>query len=317
MMNDSEKQSTSGYVVDINNESDFVAARTDSGFSNISECYVSQSGHARLFTAVRYGKRYVLKCLKTDFQYTPMYHQALMKEFEIGLQLDHPNICRTISMEQVDGLGECIVMEYVDGESLESAVSDGKLTEALVMKISNQLLDAMEYMHAKHIVHRDIKPSNIMLTHRGGDVKLIDFGLSDSETFCVLKIPAGTRGYMAPEQLLPEAKSDPCADIFSFGKVLEYMAMAVHSKRLARVGQKCSDADRMRRPSDIDVVRHMLHSTDNWRVVINAILVAVVLALVVAIAAMMYGRQDVHGDSVPVDSAVEGGVNKVVDSNYW
>ena len=77
-MNDSEKQSTSGYVVDINNESDFVAARTDSGFSNISECYVSQSGHARLFTAVRYGKRYVLKCLKTDFQYTPMYHQALM-----------------------------------------------------------------------------------------------------------------------------------------------------------------------------------------------------------------------------------------------
>ena len=93
--------------------------------------------------------------------------------------------------------------------------------------------------------------------------------------------------------------------------------MAVHSKRLARVGQKCSDADRMRRPSDIDVVRRMLRSTDNWRVAINAILVAVVLALVVAIAAMMYGRQDVHGDSVPVDSAVEGGVNKVVDSNYW
>ena len=205
-MNDSENRPTSGYVVDIDSESDFNVARADNGFTNISECYVSKSGHARMFTAVRYGKRYVLKCLKTDFRYTPVYRQALMKEFEIGLQLDHPNICRTISMEQVDGLGECIVMEYVDGESLESAVSavsDGKLTEALVMKISNQLLDAMEYMPAKHIVHRDIKPSNIMLTHRGGDVKLIDFGLSDSETFCVLKIPAGPRGYMAPEQLLP------------------------------------------------------------------------------------------------------------------
>lgn len=285
--------------------------------SVISKCYVSKSGHARMFTAVRYGKRYVLKCLKTDFRYTPVYRQALMKEFEIGLQLDHPNICRTISMEPVGELGDCIVMEYVDGETLETAVKGGKMTEEVVHKIAAQLLDAMEYMHAKQIVHRDIKPSNIMLTHRGGDVKLIDFGLSDSETFCVLKIPAGTRGYMAPEQLLPEAKSDPCADIFSFGKVLEYMAMAVHSKRLARVGQKCSDADRMRRPSDIDVVRHMLHSTDNWRVAINAILVAVVLALVVAIAAMMYGRQDGHGDSVPVDSAVEGGVNKVVDSNYW
>lgn len=316
-MNDSENRPTSGYVVDIDSESDFNVARADNGFSNISACYVSKSGHARLCTAVRYGKRYVLKCLKTDFIYTPVYRQALMKEFEIGLQLDHPNICRTISMEQVGDLGECIVMEYVDGETLESAVTSGKLTEDMVVKIACQLLDAMEYMHAKHIVHRDIKPSNIMLTHRGGDVKLIDFGLSDSETFCVLKIPAGTRGYMAPEQLQPDAKSDPCADIFSFGKVLAYMAGAVHSKRLARIGQKCSDADHTHRPSDTDAVRSMLHSTGSRRVALNVVLMAVAIALIVAIAMMMYGRNDAHEEAVTQDSTVEGGVNKVVDSNYW
>lgn len=213
-MNDSENRPTSGYVVDIDSESDFNVARADNGFTNISECYVSKSGHARMFTAVRYGKRYVLKCLKTDFRYTPVYRQALMKEFEIGLQIDHPNICRTISMEPVGDLGECIVMEYVDGETLETAVKGGKITEEVVHKIAAQLLDAMEYMHAKQIVHRDIKPSNIMLTHRGSDAKLIDFGLSDSETFCVLKIPAGTRGYIAPEQLQPNAISSPSADLF-------------------------------------------------------------------------------------------------------
>lgn len=316
-MSDNENRPTSGYVENINNESDFVVARADSGFTNISECYVSRSGFTRLFTSVRYGKRYMLKCLKTDFLYTPVYHQALLKEFEIGLQLDHPNICRTISMEPVGELGECIVMEYVDGETLEAAVKGVNMTEEKARKIADQLLDAMEYMHAKHIVHRDIKPSNIMLTHRGGDVKLIDFGLSDSETFCVLKIPAGTRGYMAPEQLQPDAKSDPCADIFSFGKVLEYMAGAVHSKRLARIGQKCSDENRMRRPSDMDTIRHMLDSTGNWHVVLNALLVAVALALMVAIAAMTYGREDASEESVPADSVVEGGVNKVVDSAYW
>ena len=316
-MNDSENRPTSGYVVDIDSESDFNVARADNGFTNISECYVSKSGHARMFTAVRYGKRYVLKCLKTDFRYTPVYRQALMKEFEIGLQLDHPNICRTISMEPVGDLGECIVMEYVDGETLEAAVKGGKMTEEVVHKIAAQLLDAMEYMHAKQIVHRDIKPSNIMLTHRGGDVKLIDFGLSDSETFCVLKIPAGTRGYMASEQLQPDAKSDPCADIFSFGKVLEYMAGAVHSKRLARIGQKCSDADCTRRPSDTDAVRSMLHSTGSRRVALNVVLMAVAIALMVVIAMMMYGRNDAHEDVVPQDSTMEGGVNKVVDSNYW
>ena len=219
-MSDNENRPTSGYVENINNESDFVVARADSGFTNISECYVSRSGFTRLFTSVRYGKRYMLKCLKTDFLYTPVYHQALLKEFEIGLQLDHPNICRTISMEPVGELGECIVMEYVDGETLEAAVKGVNMTEEKARKIADQLLDAMEYMHAKQTVHRDIKPSNIMLTHRGGDVKLIDFGLSDSETFCVLKIPAGTYGYMAPEQLKPGAQSDPRADIYSFGKVL-------------------------------------------------------------------------------------------------
>ena len=113
-MIDNDTQSTSGYVANIDKESGFVSSRLDSDFSNISECYVSKSGYTRMFTAVRYGKRYVLKCLKPDFIYTPVYRQALMKEFEIGLQLDHPNICRTISMELVGALGECIVMVYVE-----------------------------------------------------------------------------------------------------------------------------------------------------------------------------------------------------------
>lgn len=165
-MNDKEKRPTSGFVAGFGGECGFSAAQHDSGFSNLSEVYVSKSGFSRLLSAVRYGKRYMLKCLKPDFAFTPVYRQALMKEFEIGLQLDHPNICRTISMEPVEELGECIVMEYVDGENLETAVTSGTFTEEKARKIAAQLLDAMEYMHAKQTVHRDIKPSNIMVTHR-------------------------------------------------------------------------------------------------------------------------------------------------------
>ena len=316
-MNDSENRPTSGYVVDIDSESDFNVARADNGFTNISECYVSKSGHARLFTAVRYGKRYVLKCLKTDFRYTPVYRQALMKEFEIGLQLDHPNICRTISMEPVGDLGECIVMEYVDGETLEAAVKGGNMTEEKARKIADQLLDAMEYMHAKQTVHRDIKPSNIMLTHRGGDVKLIDFGLSDSETFCVLKIPAGTYGYMAPEQLKPGAQSDPRADIYSFGKVLEYMAEAVRSKHLMRVGRKCAAADCVHRPADIAQVRLLMADKGRSLAVVNALLVALALVLLFIIGVLLNARQTTSSDAVNTDSVSAGAANKVMDSSLW
>ncbi len=314
-MND--KQPTSDFVADIDDENGFNSTRHNGGFSNISEAYVSKSGFNRIFSAVRYGKRYMLKCLKPDFAYTPTYRQALMKEFEIGLQLDHPNICRTISMEPVGELGECIVMECVDGETLEAAVESGNMTEEKARKTAGQLLDAMEYIHAKQTVHRDLKPSNIMLTHRGGDVKIIDFGLSDSETFCVLKIPAGTRGYMAPEQLKPDAQSDPSADIYSFGKVLEYMAEAVRSKSLARVGQKCAAADRARRPADIAQVRRLMADGERSFAVVNALLIALALVLLIVIGAMINSRQTKQADAVNADSVSEKAANKVMDSSLW
>lgn len=122
-MNDKEKRLTSGFVAGLGGECGFSGAQHDSGFSNISEVYVSKSGFSRLLSAVRYGKRYMLKCLKPDFAFMPVYRQALMKEFEIGLQLDHPNICRTISMEPVEELGECIVMEYVDRDHRPSDIA--------------------------------------------------------------------------------------------------------------------------------------------------------------------------------------------------
>ena len=172
-------------------------------------------------------------------------------------------------------------------------------------------------MHAKQTVHRDIKPSNIMATHRGGDVKLIDFGLSDSETFCVLKIPAGTIGYIAPEQLLPGAKSDPSADIYSFGKVLEFMAEAAHSKSLARVGRMCAAADREHRPSDIAQIRRLLAGKSKSFAVVNAVLVALIVLLLVVIGVMTNARQDTRPETVATDSVAADGVNRVVDSNLW
>ena len=231
---------TSGFTESIDKEMAADPMPEEKGFGNIKECYVSNSGPTRLFAATRYGKRYMLKCLKEDFLLTPIYQQAIVKEFEIGLQLEHPYICRTFAMERFAGMGYTIVMEQVDGDTLQTLIDEKRLSSELAFRIVSQMMDALDYMHSKQIVHRDIKPANIMVTHMGKNVKIIDFGLSDSDLFGVLKMPAGTYRYLAPEQLLEGAVAEPGADIYSLGMVMEDMAVAAGSKKLRRMSRICT-----------------------------------------------------------------------------
>lgn len=267
------------------------AASQGNGFVNIREFYVSASGHTRLFTAMRYGKRFVLKCLKQDFLYTPVYAQALTKEFEIGLQLEHPYICRTLGMEEIAGLGKAIIMEYVDGDSLKTLIDNHSLTSGLSRRIASQLASALEYIHSKQVIHRDLKPSNIMVTHNGRNVKLIDFGLSDSDAFAILKMPAGTSGYIAPEQLQPGAKADVKADIYSFGMVLRDMAQATKDKMLSDAADVCLCRNPQLRPSSVEAIKKIVLKGRWLRFAILSLSVASLL-LVAVIAVDLYKRMD-------------------------
>lgn len=249
-------------------------------YGNLHEHYVSATGHTRLFTANKYGKRYILKCLKKDFLYTPVYQQALTKEFEIGLQLEHAHICRTIGIEQLPDLGTTIVMEYIDGITLQALIEQKKLTVDLARQITLQLMDALEYMHNKQIIHRDLKPANIMVTHTGHQVKIIDFGLSDSDAFYILKFPAGTTGYIAPEQFQKDAKAEPKTDIYSLGMVIADMVRVTHDKQLAEIASVCSLPNPLLRPDGIGALRRMRLQDPH-----HSPLVASLLFLVVALAA--------------------------------
>lgn len=283
--------SPSGYMSDIDGEMDSaVRIPVQNAFSDISEFYVSKSGHTRLFTATRFGKRYTLKCLKPDFAYTPVYRQALAKEFEIGLQMDHPHICRTIGMEEVAGLGTVIVMEYIDGDTLKSLIDSRTLTPDMARRVTGQLADALGYIHSKQIIHRDLKPSNIMITHNGHNVKLIDFSLSDSDYFNVLKCPAGSSGYIAPEQLQPDAKPDIKADIYSFGMVVRDMAAVMSQPR-----------------------------TDSRQRIIVALLACLVAALAVYICVTLYNRSTAADDARQGNTQIETAPdsNRALDYTLW
>lgn len=244
---------TSDFLDDINGQLGNVNPMATE-FSDIKECYVSKSGYTRLLKASRFGKTYMLKCLKKDYLYTSLYRMALNKEFEIGIQLEHTNICRTIGWEEVEGLGPAIILEYIDGETLESLIARGALNRDLARKFVSQLIDVLGYMHNKQTIHRDLKPSNIMITHKGMNIKLIDFSLSDSDTFNVFKAPGGTSGYIAPELFLPNAKSDIRCDIYSFGVLISNMAEATGDKALMQAARVCMDHNPDRRPQSMDAI---------------------------------------------------------------
>lgn len=169
-----------------------------------------------LCKAKRYGRWWVLKGLKEQYRQDENYKNLLHKEFDILISLQHPNIVSAYSVEEIPEMGTCIVMEWIDGITLEHWSGRKPEGEGIFL----QLLDAVHYIHAKQIVHRDLKPSNIMITHNGNHVKLIDFGLSDTDDFAILKQPAGTQGYISPEQIVSQ-QADIRNDIFSIGCILE------------------------------------------------------------------------------------------------
>ncbi|MCH5306754.1 MAG: serine/threonine protein kinase [Prevotella sp.] len=201
--------SCSGYVMEI-------FEGIDTTFTDVEILYTSEVNVVA--KAKRYGRWWLLKGLR---QNEAAYQQRLRKEFEILIQLQHPNIVSAIGIEPVGNLGECIVMEFVDGVTLKEWLQGTPKSQER-RRVARELTEAVGYVHAKGIVHRDLKPENILITTNGKCVKLVDFGLADTDSHAILKQPAGTLRYMSPEQL-QTAVADVRNDIYSLGIIFDEM----------------------------------------------------------------------------------------------
>ena len=238
--------------------------------SEMEQVHCSASGYAVLYRADRDGRFRIYKCLKPEFRDKPLYERLLRKEFEIGYSLRHPHLVEYYSYLNLPGYGNAIEMEWVDGCLLNQA----RLSPEEARTLADQLCDALSYLHSKGVVHRDLKPSNLLVTFTGKQLKIIDFGCADTESHSILKQPAGTASYAAPEVLAGES-GDSRSDLYSVGRVLAGLPGIPQ-----RVIRRCCQVDPARRYSSADELRKALRSARwGWWLVAGLALALVVLAV--------------------------------------
>ncbi len=198
---------------------------------------IGEGGMGEVYRArdERLDRTVAIKVLAEELSSDPRFRRRFEREARAISQLQHPNVCTLFDVGEQDGV-HYLVMEYLEGETLEHRLTVGAIPIEEALRIAGEIADAIEAAHRAGIVHRDLKPGNVMLTSTG--TKVLDFGLArDSvspgapiNTEAATAAAAvteegnvvGTLPYMAPEQLRG-GDVDSRADVWALGCVVYEM----------------------------------------------------------------------------------------------
>jgi tetratricopeptide (TPR) repeat protein/predicted Ser/Thr protein kinase len=260
-----------------------------------------------------------LKFVSEELSRDPEALSRFAREARTASALNHTNICTIYDIGEQDGRS-FIVMEYLEGATLQERLGAGALSLNTVLDIGMQIVGALEAAHAAGIVHRDIKPANIFIGSRG-HVKVLDFGIAkmrgvdaaqpDLTTVTATRqgVVIGTAAYMAPEQARGETV-DLRADIWSLGVVLYEMVKGTRlnpglkvqvdgKPELERIISKCLESDRALRYQhagdlriDLERLQHgSPQPSDNARAGRWLVVAVAAVAVAAVTAYIFYPRQ--------------------------
>lgn len=139
---------------------------------------IGQGGMGTVFLAddTTLDRKVALKFLPDAFTSDPERMARFEREAKLLASLNHPNIAGIHGLEQADGI-RFLVLEYVEGETLQARLSKGVLPLEDTLALCRQIAEGLEAAHEKGVIHRDLKPANVMITAEE-KVKILDFGLA-------------------------------------------------------------------------------------------------------------------------------------------
>src|SRR6476620_7564652 len=192
------------------------------GSSYTLERELAGGGMSRVFVATdrSLGRRVVIKVLPPELT-AGVNRERFRREIQVAAQLQHPHIVTLLSAGE-DGELLYYTMPYIEGESLRHSLEKGPLAVKDVVRILQDVVDALAYAHARGVIHRDIKPGNIL--RQGSHALVTDLGVAKARNaarpvsgITSAGMAIGTPAYMAPEQLAGDPTADHRIDIYAVG----------------------------------------------------------------------------------------------------
>jgi len=168
------------------------------------------------------GREVAIKTVQPGNSFGEEAKARFEREARATAAMNHPNIVTVFDFGEEDGL-HYLVMEFIEGEDLESLIAKRSLSKPELLEALAQACEGLAYAHERGVIHRDVKPSNILVTRRGKKLhaKLTDFGVAlvDRSNLTEQGVWMGTVSYMAPEYL-DTGKATPGSDVFAVGVML-------------------------------------------------------------------------------------------------
>jgi serine/threonine protein kinase len=188
---------------------------------------VARSGMASIYRAtdLNDGKQVAVKVPHPEMECEPALFERFQREGEIGKMMNHPGVMKVFESEKRSRV--YMVMEWVEGKLLRTIMSEQRpMPEERAIKLTINILEALQHIHSRGVAHRDLKPENIMVD-ADDRIKLIDFGIASKAdarrlTFGKLSQVMGTPDYISPEQVKGK-RGDGRSDLYSLGIILYEM----------------------------------------------------------------------------------------------
>ncbi len=252
-------------------------------YTDLHPLHTSRYGNSRVFTAKFNGKKVIVKALKPECANDATCKASLRQEYETTSMLDNKFIRKALDFVQIEGLGDCIIFDYVDGKSLAEHVRVGTLSEKQVKSVLTDVCDGLSYLHRNGVVHCNLNPDNIMVTASDCRARLIDIGVPETNQDADRELLIKEMEFVAPEIIKGE-EIDSRSDIYSLGKIMEFIGERNISKQFGAAATHCTQFSREQRFDSISDVRSAITKGHS----IVKLIIFVALAAVLAALAFIY-----------------------------